>query len=98
METPDSAPENELPPEAVMPVVVSVKSPAVLDLPLSLTTCLITVSVAGTSSFVVVQVFCSPAVMRRRPTLSRETSKPRPTGPARHQKFLSPFRQRATGT
>lgn len=44
------------------PVIVSVKSPAALDLPLSLTTCLITVSVAGTSSFVIVQVFCSPAV------------------------------------
>ena len=26
----------------------------------------------------------------------RETSKPRPTGPARQQKFLSPFRQSAT--
>jgi DNA-binding transcriptional ArsR family regulator len=28
----------------------------------------------------------------------RETSKPRPTGPAQHQKFLSPFRQNATAT
>jgi hypothetical protein len=26
----------------------------------------------------------------------RETSKPRPTDPPRHQKFLSPFRQKTT--
>jgi len=31
-------------------------------------------------------------------TPPRETSKPRPTGPARHRKFLSPFRQNATVT
>ena len=28
------------------------------------------------------------------PVVPRETSKPRPTGPPRHQKFLSPFRQK----
>jgi hypothetical protein len=34
----------------------------------------------------------------RGPTPPRETSKPCPTGPARHQKLLSPFRQNATAS
>jgi len=44
--TPVSEPANELTPEAVTPVIVSVKSPAAFVPPLLLTTCLITVRVA----------------------------------------------------
>ena len=46
-----------------LPVTVSVKFTAVLVPPLSLITCLITVSCAAWSSFVTVHVFDSPNAM-----------------------------------
>ena len=44
-----------------VPVTESVKSAAALEPASSLTTCLITISFAEMSSFVIVQVFCTPA-------------------------------------
>ena len=44
----------------VLPVTDIVKSAAVLVPASSLTTCLITISFAAMSSFVIVQVFCMP--------------------------------------
>src|SRR2546428_2361284 len=56
---PDSAPWNEAG-EGLVPVTVIVKSPATAVPPLSLTTCLITINLGWTSSFVTVHVFVSP--------------------------------------
>ena len=44
----------------VLPVTAIVKSAAALLPASSLTTCLITISLAAMSSFVIVQVFCMP--------------------------------------
>src|SRR5262249_61907864 len=61
--TPDAEPANVLPPIAVTPLIVIVKSAALFVPPLSLMTCLITVSVAGLSSFVITQVLLAPAAI-----------------------------------
>ena len=46
--------------ETFVPVTVRLNSPASLPPPLSLMTCLMTINVAGWSSFVIVQIFVSP--------------------------------------
>src|SRR6266571_1402445 len=59
---PDSAPWNEAG-EGLVPVTDIVKSPATAVPPLSLTTCLMTISFGWTSLFVTVQVFVSPTAI-----------------------------------
>ena len=58
------------PPGTALPDTVIVKLAAVAVPPLSLTTCLMTISFAAISSFVTVQVFVSP--MPIEPTQSAE--------------------------
>src|SRR5437867_4204182 len=59
----DSAPANELPPTATTPLIVSVKSAATFVPTWLLITCFTTVSVAAWSSFVRMQILCSPAAI-----------------------------------
>ena len=58
----DSAPGDD-PGLGLLPVTVIVKFPAVAVPPLSLTTCLMTISVAATSLFVTVQIFVWPTLI-----------------------------------
>ena len=63
-EVPVPEPANVLPPIALTPLIVIVKSAAVFVPPLPFTTCLTTVSFAGMSSFVTTHVLWSSLPIR----------------------------------